>query len=82
MSTKLLRTGADVLRFGASIRIECRECESVVVFESNEFARLCGSASLGIFAKHRECDSCGAKRAQLLVIPPSPNCSPEGSVAA
>jgi hypothetical protein len=82
MSTDLLRTGADVLRSGASIKVECRECESVLILAPDEFATLCGSGSLGSFAKRRQCDNCGAKRTQLLVLPPSPNCPPEGPMTA
>jgi len=82
MFANLPRTGADVLRFGASVRVACRECESVVTFDPHEFATLCGSVSLGSFAKHRQCGNCGAKRAQLLVLPTSPDLPPEGPAAA
>jgi hypothetical protein len=68
MSTSLLRTGADILRFGASVRIECRDCGSVVEFGPTEFAERFGLGSLGIIAKHRQCNRCGTKRSQLLVL--------------
>jgi hypothetical protein len=68
MSANLVRTGADVLRFGANVRILCRCCGSAETFGPAEFAQLYGSGSLGSAAKHSECKDCGAKQAQLLVL--------------
>lgn len=70
MSTKHVRTGADVVRFGASVRIDCRECGATRTLAGAEFAKACGAGSLGITAKKLKCSHCGAKRAQLLVLPP------------
>jgi hypothetical protein len=70
MSTKHVRTGADVVRFGASVRIDCRDCGATRTLSGAEFAKDCGTGSLGITAKRLKCSRCGAKYAQLMVLPP------------
>jgi hypothetical protein len=68
MSINVLRTGADVLRYGASVRVECRDCGSVTIFGPAEFEREFGPGSLGITAKHNECKECGAQMTQLIIL--------------
>lgn len=45
MSTKHIRTAADVCRFGASVRIECGECGSARTMSGTELVQLCGAVS-------------------------------------
>ena len=70
MSTKHFRTGFDVVRYGGSVRIDCRKCGATRTLAAAEFARDCGTGSLGISAKRHQCSRCGAKVAQLTVLPP------------
>jgi hypothetical protein len=69
MSTKVIRTGADVVGFGASVKVTCRACGTDRILSGLDFARECGTGSLGTTAKHLKCDNCAEKRAQLLVLP-------------
>lgn len=70
MSTKNVRTGADVVRYGSSVRIDCRACGTSRTLGGVQFAEECGTGSIGISAKRLKCSRCGAKRAQVLVLPP------------
>lgn len=70
MSDKHARTGADVLHFGASVRIDCRACGASRTLSGAQFAQECGTGSIGITAKRLKCSRCGGKRAQLFVVPP------------
>ena len=42
MSTKHIRTAADLVRFGASVRIECGNCGSARTLSGVESMNLCG----------------------------------------
>ena len=70
MSTKHVRTGADVVRFGASVRIDCRDCGASRILSGAGFVKGCGAGSLGSIAQRLKCSRCGKKRAQLMVLPP------------
>ncbi len=42
MSTKHIHTAADLVRFRASVRIECGDCGSARTMSGVEFMKLCG----------------------------------------
>ena len=45
MSTKHIDTAADLVRFGASVKIECRSCGAAKTFEGLTMVAMCGSGS-------------------------------------
>jgi hypothetical protein len=54
MSTKHIDTAADLVRFGASVRIECGECGSARTMTGIELVKRCRSGPLaGIRARLR-----------------------------
>ena len=69
MSAKHARTRSDAACFGASVRINCRDCGATRTLSGAEIAKDYGAGSLGITAKHLKCGHCGAKYAQLMVLP-------------
>lgn len=71
MSTKHVRTGADVVRFGASVRIECGFCGNIGTLDGVTFAQACGSGPLRTAARRLKCSRCGAKEARIHVMPPA-----------
>jgi hypothetical protein len=77
VSTKIIRTGADVVRFGASVRINCRDCGATRTLAAAEFAKDYGTGSIGITAKRLKCSTCGVKRTQLLVLPTAERSPPD-----
>lgn len=70
MSTKHIRTAADVCRFGASVRIECGDCGSARTLSGVELVKACGAGSLAEARARLKCGRCGGKAARLAVLPP------------
>ena len=70
MSTKHIRTTADVVRFGASVRIECRGCGAARTMSGMEFAQSCGSGPLAAARARLRCARCGEKEAKVTVLSP------------
>ena len=50
MSTKHIRTAADLVRFGASVRIECGNCGSARTLSGVESMNLCGAGGADLKA--------------------------------
>lgn len=72
MSTKHVRTAADVVRFGAGLRIECGSCGNSRTLDGFEVAKTCGTAEFRKFIPRLKCTRCGEKEARLTVLSPSP----------
>jgi hypothetical protein len=70
MSTKHIRTAADLVRFEAGLKIDCGGCGSARTLDGYEAAKLCGAGSLGDVRARLVCSRCGGKAAKLTVLPP------------
>ena len=71
MSTKHIRTTADLVRFGAGLRIECAECGAARTLDGYEAAKIGGGSSrLSALADRLKCARCGTKAAKLMILPP------------
>lgn len=72
MSTKHIRTVADLVRFGAGLTIECGGCGAARTLDGFGAAKLGGAARLTELAKRLKCGRWGEKAAKLLILPPLP----------
>ena len=71
MSTKHVRTPADLARFGCSLKITCMACGAANTMSATEVARRCGaSASLDRLTARFKCKRCRLNVAKLVVLPP------------
>ena len=70
MSTKHIRTTADLCRFRASVRIECGACGAARTLSGTQMVQACGPGSLGAAQGRLKCARCGAKAARVAVLPP------------
>jgi hypothetical protein len=70
MSTKHVRTVADLVRFGASLKVDCQSCGAARTLSCFDAARLAGSQPLAQLGLRLKCARCGAKAAKLTVLPP------------
>jgi len=70
MSFKRVATVADLVRFRASLRIECGDCAAAHTLSAVEVVRRCGTGSLDRIRKRLICARCGRKAARLVVLPP------------
>ncbi|MEA1071219.1 hypothetical protein [Sphingomonas sp. LY160] len=70
MSTKHVRTAADLVRFRASIRIECANCGSARTLSGTEMVKACGAGPLAAARARLRCGRCGEKAAKMAVLPP------------
>lgn len=69
MSTKHVRTGGDVLRFGCRVRVECRACGSAREFAAMDWIMVAGSGSLDAARRRLKCSKCGKKAARVSAMP-------------
>jgi len=73
MSTKHIRTIADLARFGAGLRIECGGCGNARTVDGIEMAKLLGTGDLRQMTARLKCARCGVKEARLILLsPPAP----------
>jgi hypothetical protein len=71
MSTKHVRTPADLVRFRCSLKVECTACGAANTMSGTEVARRCGaSASLDRLRTRFKCKRCRMQVAKLVVLPP------------
>ena len=70
MSFKRIDTAGDLLRFGASLRIECGSCAAANTLSATEVVQRCGPGDLERIRRRLKCDRCGRKSARLVVLPP------------
>ncbi len=70
MSTKHIRTAADLVRFGAALKVDCCNCGAARTLDGVEVARAAGAGPLKGLARRFRCSRCGMKQARLSVLPP------------
>jgi hypothetical protein len=70
MSTKHITTAADVVRFGASVRIDCGKCGATKTLSGTELVKACGAGDLKASERRLKRSRCGGKEAWLTVLPP------------
>lgn len=72
MSTKHVRTAADLVRFHRGLRVDCLGCGHSAEAEAWDVARLFQTQPLDRIAAQLKCSVCGAKDVRLAVIDPPP----------
>jgi ribosomal protein S27AE len=70
MPTKHINTAADLVRFGASVRIDCGKCGATKTLSGTEMVKACGAGDLKASERRLKCSRCGGKEALLTVLPP------------
>ena len=70
MSTKHIETAADLVRFGASVKIDCGSCGASKTLNGAETVKRCGPGSLSATERRLKCFRCGRKEAWLTILPP------------
>lgn len=70
MSTKHVRTAADLIRFKTALKIECTSCGNSRTLGGVEVVKLCGTQDLRRLQQRFKCSLCGAREANLTVLSP------------
>lgn len=70
MSTKHVRSAADLVRFGASLKVECGECGSAKTMSGQMVIPAGGVGSLAEIRTRFRCSRCGRRAARFVVLPP------------
>jgi hypothetical protein len=70
MSTKHVRTGGDVLRFGSGVQVDCRSCGATRTFAAMDWVLAAGGGSLEAARRRLKCGLCGKKAARVVVLGP------------
>ena len=63
MSFKKVDTAGDLVRFGASLRIDCTACAATRTMTAAQVIRRCGTGNLERIRKRLRCARCGKKAA-------------------
>ena len=72
MSTKHVRTTADLVRFGAGLKIDCLSCGNSRTLDGFEAAKACGMIEFSKVQPRLKCSRCGARESKLTVLSPPP----------
>jgi len=73
MSTKHVRSAADLARFKCGLKIECGGCGNSRTLDGIEVAKTYGIKPFAAIQQRMKCSRCGAKEARLTVLsPPGP----------
>lgn len=64
-----ISTAADLVRFGASARIECKACGSARTLSGPELVKAGGSGALATIVPRLKCGRCEARAAKMIVLP-------------
>jgi hypothetical protein len=73
MSTKHVRTAADLIRFKTALKIECTICGNSRTLSGVGVVKICGTQDLRSIQHRFKCSLCGAREASLTVLsPPAP----------
>ena len=70
MSTKHIRTTADLSRFRAALRIDCQHCAATRTMDSLEAFQAFGFVEIETARRRLKCGRCGHKAARLAILPP------------
>lgn len=68
MSTKHIRSAADLARFKCALRIECGSCHNARTLNGFDVARAHGTKTFAQIRRRMKCSRCGEKEAQLTVF--------------
>jgi hypothetical protein len=73
MSTKHIRSAADLVRFKCGLNIVCDGCGYSRTMDGIDVARSWGTKPFRAIQQRMKCSRCGAKEAQLTALsPPAP----------
>lgn len=73
MSTKHVRTAADLARFKCALRIECGNCGNSITVNGFDVAKAYGTKAFAQIRPRMKCSRCGTKEAMLTILsPPAP----------
>lgn len=73
MSTKHVRTAADLIRFKTALKVECGRCGNSRTLSGFDVVKLCGTQELRHIQDRLKCSMCGERKAKLTVLsPPAP----------
>ncbi len=67
---KHIRTAADLLRFGAALKMDCCNCGAARTLDGVDVAKAAGAGPLKGLGRRLRCSRCGMKQAKLTVLPP------------
>lgn len=70
MSTKHIRNAADLIRFGAGLKIDCGGCGAARTLDGMDAFKIGGMRPLSILARRLRCKRCGRKEARLTILSP------------
>jgi len=70
MSTKHVRSAADLARFHCGLKVECGGCGYSRTMEGLEVARAWGTKPFAALRERMTCSRCGEKDARLTVLSP------------
>jgi ribosomal protein L44E len=70
MSTKHVRTAADLVRFKTALKIECAKCGNSRTLSGFDVVKVCGTQDLRRVQHRFKCSLCGATEASLTVLSP------------
>ena len=65
-----LNSAADLVRHECRLMIECTCCGAATTLNGLDVLRLCGPVNLHALRSRLECDQCGLKAIELVVLPP------------
>ena len=72
MSTKHVRTAADLVRFKCALKVECKACGNSVTLGGFDVARSLGTGELDQIQARLKCSRCASKHSRLTVLSPPP----------
>jgi len=70
MSAKHIRTTADLVRFRASVRVDCGHCAAARTMTGPDVVSSCGVSDFEAMEQRLRCARCGARQARVTVLPP------------
>lgn len=70
MSTNHINTAADLVRFGAGVRVDCGKCGATRTFTGAQMVKACGAGDLNASERRLRCSRCGGRDGWLVVLPP------------
>jgi hypothetical protein len=70
MSAKHINTAADLVRFGAGLKIECGSCGVAKTLDGVQSCQIGGGRSLAELQPRLRCERCGERAAKLTILPP------------
>jgi hypothetical protein len=70
MSTKHVRTAADLARFNCGLKVECSGCGNSRTMDGFEAAAALGIGPLAAASARLKCSRCKLREARLTILPP------------